>query len=112
MAQEEGEGPLIKAATNEWVLLANRLFLSGSAGVLLLYATGIRDDTATLKREFVAYQIAEENRLGRLEGQMHSLEGSIEVHRKRLEGNDSDIRSLWARVYDIASGMARPKPNP
>lgn len=114
MSQATHDGPIIKAATNEWVLLANRLFLSGSAAVIILFASGIRDDTASLKREFIAYQLTEEARISKLEGEVRSFQGTIEVHRKRLEGNDNDIRGLWSRLYDMASGRAtnptRPPP--
>lgn len=112
MAQETGEGPIIKAATSEWVLLANRIFLSGSAAVILAFAAGIRDDTAALKRDFTLYQIAEEARVSRLEGSVRMLEGSIDVHRKRLEGNDNDIRGLWSRLYDMASRFTPTKTPP
>lgn len=108
MSVEEPSG-IIKVATNEYALLGNRIFVSGCAAVLVFFASGIRDDTTTLKREFVAYQLSEEARLSRIEGTIKGMEGSIEVHRKRLEGNDNDIRSLWARIYDLASGRATPQ---
>ena len=115
MSGHGGENsPIIKAATNEYVLFANRLFLSGCAAVIVFFATGIRQDTADLKREFITYQLVEEARLSRLEGKMGAMEGSVDAHRRRLDSNDTDIRSLWARIYDLASGRSttpgRPPP--
>lgn len=105
MAQVEGEGPIIKAATNEWFLLLVRVFMGSAVSLLVALAVGIRDDTASLKRDFFNYQLTEEARISKLEGAMSAIAGSIEVHRKRLEGNDNDIRGLWSRLYDMASRM-------
>lgn len=112
MSQATHDGPIIKAATNEWFLLGTRAFMSGGISLLVALAVGIRDDQASIKRDFINFQLTEEARISKLEGALGAITGSIEVHRKRLEGNDSDIRSLWARVYDLASGRSTPRPNP
>lgn len=100
--------PIIKRATNEYVLLANRVFVSACAGILVWFATGIRSDTADLKRDYTISQLAEEARVSKLEGRVSAVEGSVEVHRRRLEGQDTDIRSIWTRIYDLAAGRPTP----
>lgn len=111
MSSHGGENsPIIKTATNEYVLLANRVFVSACAALLVWFATGIRTDTADLKRDFVIYQLADEARLSKIEGRVSAVEGSVEVHRRRLEGQDTDIRSIWTRIYDLAAGRSTPRP--
>lgn len=125
MASRGGENsPLLKAATNEWALLAFRsvVTLLGIAGtvigsLIMLGVSDIRSATADVKREVAdlrvtvaANRLEDANRLGRVEGQVSELRGSVDAHRRRLDNNDADVRSIWTRIYDLT--VAHPKAPP
>lgn len=99
-----GDSPIIKTATNEYVLLANRVFVSGCAAIIVWFATGIRQDTTELKREFATYQLVNEARISKVEGQMSVIDSAIRMQTKNIETHEITIQSLWSRIYDLASG--------
>jgi hypothetical protein len=100
---DEDKSPLIKAATSEYTLLTYRTVTALCAVIITAYVIGTRDDVKGLSRELDAFRVAQIERLAKVEGQVGELRGSVEVHRKRLEGNDADIRSIWSRFYDLNS---------
>lgn len=100
----------VKVVTNEtWLFF----FRSGTIGLLTLcswWLGDLKNESRELRRDFVEFKLAEAERLAKMEGQVSGLVASVEVHRKRLEGNDNDIRSIWSRIFDLNSRVPRPIP--
>jgi hypothetical protein len=103
----EDKSPLIKAATSEHVLLGWRAVIglmttaaAGMGGIGLTWLSDIKSSQTSLKTEFQAYQLGQEARVGRLEGEVNGIKGSVLVHRDRLIGLEGDMRTVWQRLYD------------
>lgn len=118
MADEKS--PVIKAATNEWFLLAFRVITivfgfmaSGISALVMIGVTDLRSsaneirlEVADVRRTIAANRLEDANRLGRIEGQVVEIKGSVDAHRRRLDSNDADIRSMWQRMFEL-----RPTPS-
>ncbi len=117
MSDEGEKNPIIKAATNEWGLLGWRSFIAlvctaatTIGGISLTYLADIKSSQASLKKDFTDYQLVQEGRLGRLEGDVSGIKGSVLVHRDRLIGLEGEVRTLWSRLYDARTTPNRSTP--
>lgn len=117
MSDAGEKSPIIRAATSEHVLLGWRavvalLSAAGTtmAGVGLAWLSDIKTSQVSLKQEFQAYQLGQEARLGKLEGEVGGIKGSVLVHRDRLIGLEGDVRTLWQRLYDARTPATRGTP--
>lgn len=104
MTAHDAEAKLLRAFTNEWVLLLFRSFMSVTLGICAWFLTDMKSGQKELATQFNDFRLTNEARISKVEGEVGLLRGSVEVHRRRLEGNDTDIRSLWGRIYDIKKG--------
>lgn len=109
------KSPVIKAATNEWLLLAFRVGalafggVAAALGTLIMMgvtdlrssANELRFDLQDMRRTIAVNRLEDANRLGRVEGQVVEIKGSLDAHRRRLDGNDADIRSIWNRLFEL-----------
>lgn len=112
-----GKSPVIKVATSEHVLLSWRLgvgLLTTAAttmgGVALAWLSDIRTGQVSIAKDFAAYQLGQEARLGRMEGELSGIKGSILVHRDRLIGLEGDMRTVWQRLYDTRTPVSKGTP--
>lgn len=94
---------LVKAATNEYVLFFYRFVTAGCALVMTYWVADLRSDAKEIRRDFNLYQITEEARISKIEGQVGEIKGAVEVHRQRLSDGDADRRDLWKRVFDLVA---------
>lgn len=115
MSDTGGKERFVRIVTHETLLFS---FRSGMIGLLTLacwWLGDLKNDSRELRRDFVEFKLAEAERLAKVEGQVSGLVASVEVHRKRLEGNDTDIRSIWSRIFDMSSRLSTktlPSPPP
>ena len=117
----EGSSP-IKAATNEWALLAFRvvstllgLAATGIGTLVMIGVTDLRSQATELGKEMgdirrtvAANRLEDANRLGKVEGQVAEIKGSVDAHRRRLDSNDGDIRLIWNRIFELRPLPAAP----
>ncbi len=103
-----GTENIIKGATNEWVLLLYRAITAGCALIVTWFVTDMRSGQERLVAQFNDFRLTNESRISKVEGEVGLLRGSVEVHRKRIEGNDADIRGLWGRMYDFNKSKSGP----
>jgi hypothetical protein len=110
-----------KVVTNENFLFSFRavITLLGAASTILCAVIAmmvsdikgsiadIRRDVSALERRYNEDRLIMADRLGKVEGQVGQLNGSVEVHRKRLEELDSDKRAVWQRLYEIGRQSPR-----
>lgn len=113
----------VKAAKNETWLFSFRITALGfglTTSVLGFLATNtladikssiadIRRDVSTLDRRYNDDRVAIADRVGRVEGQVGELKGSVETHRRRLDDGDTNSRAIWQRLFEV--GRAPPRPN-
>ncbi len=110
---EERTG-IIKAATNEWVLMA---FRAGSS-LLLVTITGLVgflvNDGAKTRDALNAFIVTTSVSLAETKGKVDVLSGRSDAQAARLTGIDTDIRSLWSRLYDMTTrgNGSQPKASP
>jgi len=102
----EHNGPVIKVATNEWVLLANRLFLSGAAAAILYYASDIRTATVELRKDFNQSQLINEARMSKIEGQLSVFDSAVRMQTRTIEQHETTLQSLWSRIYEMNTRMS------
>ncbi len=108
----EDKSPLIKAATSEYTLLAYRAVTALCAVIITGYVIGTRDDVKGLSKDLDLFRVAQIERLAKVEGQVGELKGSVETHRKRLEGLDNDTRAIWSRLFDFNQRLAPTRGTP
>lgn len=101
------QSKILKKATNEWTLLSWRAgvaFLSSCVAIMsslaLVWLADIRSSQSSLAQRFVDFQLVNEARLGRVEGELGQVKSSAVVHRDRLINVETDVRTLWQRLYD------------
>jgi len=113
-----------KAVTNEGFLFTSRIWImlfSAAAAVLGFFAVtmlndirgsiaDVRRDVSSLDRRYNEDRVTMADRVGRVEGQVGELKGSVETHRGRLNDIDTDRRAMWQRLFEM--GRSRPNPNP
>lgn len=63
------------------------------------------NDGAKTRDLLYTYQFSNNERIAKLEGQVTEIKGSVDAHRRRIDGNDADVRNLWARVIDMVEKM-------
>lgn len=106
------DSKLIKAATNEYALLGYRAFGTVCLTALTWYAADIRSSQGKLTSDLSELKTAYVERIAKVEGEVGALRGSVETHRRRLDGNDSDIRAIWSRFYDFNLKNQQPRGTP
>lgn len=113
------KSPIIKVATNEYMLLALRVGMNVGVGLVgYMVADGFHDikasiidvkhDITDMRRQYADDRVASAIQLGKIEGQVGELKGTVEVHRSRLTEADIDRRSLWQRVFELSRGQQQP----
>ena len=107
---EPSDSKLIKASTNEWTLLSWRAGVAIMSALGLAWLADIRSSQSAIVEKFTAFQLSNEARLGRVEGQLGELKGSVGVHRDRIIEVEKDVRSLWQKANDNRN--QQPKANP
>lgn len=99
---------VIKTATNEWVLLLFRSFMSVTLAICAWFLTDMKSGQERLAAQFNDFRLTNEARISKVEGEVGLLRGSIEVHRGRLTGLDAETRSLWGRMFDMSKQKGNP----
>lgn len=126
MTNEQAGEKFVKTVTNERVLFSWRtivLVLSVSGNVIMGFIQGgvsdikasiikVESQVADLDRRFNLNQINTIDRLGKVEGQVGELKGSVETHRGRLTDIDNDRRAMWQRLYEMSRSRLNPTPKP
>lgn len=79
-------------------LFMSIMSLSIASGVAYLLTDG-----AKTRDILYTYQFSNNERIARLEGQVVEIKSSVDAHRRRIDGNDSDIRLVWNRLYELAT---------
>lgn len=104
---EADKGPIIKVATRESVLLSWRAFIALSTtaattmgGIALAWLSDIKTSQTSMEARFHAYQLGQEARFGKIEGEVNGIKSSALVHQERLVGVEKDLRTVWQRMYD------------
>lgn len=99
----------IHAVTNEYSLFLYRFITGGCALLMTWWLLDLRTSTQEMRKDFVAFQLSEEARISKLEGQVNGVIGSIEVHRRRLDNSDNTLQTIWSRIFDMNSRIPQPK---
>ena len=101
---------VIKAATNEWSLLAYRFTTGACALLMTWWVLDLKTETRDMRKDFNASLLANEARIAKLEGQMGVFDTALRMQTKNSETHETTIQALWSRIYD--HGRMTPKPPP
>lgn len=77
-------------------LLMSIMMLATTSGVGFLLNDGVKT-----RERLQDYQYSNNERIAKLEGTVLEIKGSVDAHRRRLDNNDSDIRAVWNRMYEL-----------
>ncbi len=102
---DEHSSPIIKAATNEWSLMLYRLVTGLCALIITFYVMGTRDEVKSIATDLAAFKLNYETRVARIEGSYGEIRSVVDASRTRIASADNDIRSIWNRIYDMASKL-------
>lgn len=96
--------PLIRVATNEYALLLYRFVTGGCALLMTWWVLDLRQATVDLRKDFSASLVANEARLGKLEGAVSTMDNAIRMQSRTIEVNQTGIQQLWNRMYEMNQG--------
>ena len=102
----EEKDPLIRVATNEYALLLYRFVTGGCALLMTWWVMDLKMATQDMRRDFNASLVANEARLGKLEGTVGVIDNAIRMQSRSIEVNQTGIQQLWNRLYDLNQGKA------
>lgn len=95
------ENTFVHLATNEYGLFAYRCITGGCALLMTWWVFDLKVETKDMRRDFTAYQLAQEIRVARLEGVISVVDSAIRMQTKNLEVHDNTIQNLWNRIYEL-----------
>jgi hypothetical protein len=97
----EKKDPLIRAVTNEYALLLYRFVTGGCALLMTWWVLDLKNATFDIRKDFNASLVANEARLGKLEGAVSVMDNAIRMQSRTIETNQTSIQQLWNRMYEF-----------
>lgn len=82
-----------------------RIFVAGITTVGTIGIGILLNDGAKTRDLLYTYQFSNNERIARLEGTVSEIKGSVDAHRRRLDSNDADVRSVWTRLYELGRSV-------
>lgn len=101
MEKKEDESSFIHVVKNEYALFAYRFVTGGCALLMTYWVLDLKNATYDIRKDFNASLVANEVRLGKLEGTVSVMDSAIRMQSRSIESNQTNVQQLWNRLYDM-----------
>ncbi len=95
------ESSFIHVVKNEYALFAYRFVTGGCALLMTWWVLDLKNATYDIRKDFNASLVANEVRLGKLEGAVSVIDNAIRMQSRSIENNQAGIQQLWNKIYEM-----------